>query len=1003
MLRLCLLVTMGAAVLAAQSRSQLSGFVRDGSQAVVQDAAITVLNLDNGIRRSTHSNQEGFYAVSSLTPGQYKITVRKPGFNTVARTGVMLHAMDAGRLDFSLDIGSVREEIFVESAPPLLNTSDASYGMQMTRHSAEQLPVNGRGLQGLIDLAPGVLTTPATAGEAGQFSANGQRPATNYFTVDGVSANNGISGSGLPGQFSGGALPSMTAIGSLHNLVSLGELDELRVQTSTFSPEYGRLPGAQVAVSTRSGSNSFHGELFGSMRHERASGRDWFANAAGLAETPRRLQDVGGTLSGPLLRNRTFFLVTTEQLRLRQTNASLIPVPSLTSRETAAGTVRGLVRAFPVPNGPGIGGGLALHTAVAVNPADVGTSSVRLDQGVGNRGSLFLRYNRTPSSNRFGYLQQNEADFRSQTITVGAVSVLSPRVTNDARIGSSRVTVDSKWLPGAADIDLRAVLPVPGNGQRLYGIGIQGLGQLLTGDAGSSRQNQWNLADTVAFTTGRHDLRFGADYQRLSPERRQPIHSVVAVYDSFDRLIQGTIPSYVFAQTGSGKSLLETLSLFAQDTWHASSRLNLTWGARWELTPAPAYQQPVPGSSINFGPPGLLPPLPPRPPPGSSEAKESPVWKTRYGQFAPRLGAAFRVSDRTVIRSGAGLFYDLGFASAVDLVNGSPYNRWRSTAGIASILSDGIQYGFAPNLRLPYSLQWNVAAEHGFGADSAASVAWVGSAGRGLLRREGRTPQAPGQPLVVLATNNGESDYQSLQLHYRSRNVNGLQGIVSYTWAHAIDNGSWDSAAYRLLPGATSAADRGPANFDVRHSFQAALAYDLGRTRLRWSRGWMVSGTLRARTGFPVDVVSVEQPFGLGFDNEFRPDLVPGQPVWLTDPGAPGGRRLNPAAFSVPVNRQGTLGRNALRGNGLAQVDLALQREFAITETTSIQFRAEGYNVANSPSFADPVRVLSSPLFGLSPSLTSLMLGAGRPNSGLSSAFQSGGPRVLQAGVTIRF
>jgi hypothetical protein len=293
-------------------------------------------------------------------------------------------------------------------------------------------------------------------------------------------------------------------------------------------------------------------------------------------------------------------------------------------------------------------------------------------------------------------------------------------------------------------------------------------------------------------------------------------------------------------------------------------------------------------------------------------------------------------------------------------------------------------------------VHWNAALERGFGRDAALSAAWVGSLGRRLLRREGYLDPNRGAPVLVLATNNGESSYHSLQVHYRTRNTRGLQGTVSYTWAHAIDNGSWDSASYLVFAGAGSSRDRGSANFDVRHSFQAALAYDLGRSRLPGTRGWLVSGIFRARTGFPIDVITSEQPFGLGFDNDVRPDLVPGVPVWQEG-------RLNPAAFSRPLNGQGTLGRNAISGIGLAQLDLALRREFALTESARLQFRLEGYNVTNSVNLADPVRVLSSPLFGYSSSVASLMLGSGRPNSGLTPAFQSGGPRLFQAGMTLRF
>lgn len=998
-MKVAVLALLAACCALGQPRAQFSGFVRDTSSAVVQQAAISVLNLDTGIRRSTVSNQEGFYAVSSLTPGQYKITVRKPGFATVAQTGIGLHSMDVGRLDFTLEVGSLRDEITVDSRPTLMNASDGSSGMVTTRNPAEQLPVNGRGLQGLIDLAPGVLTTPATAGEAGQFSVNGQRPATNYFTVDGVSANNGVSGSGLPGQFSGSALPSMSAIGSLHNLLSLGELDELRVQTSTYAPEYGRLPGAQVAVSTRSGSNELHGEVFSSLRNEAIAAGNWFGNAAGLGRIPQRMVDSGGSLSGPVLRNRTFFLVSTEQIRLRQPGVVRIPVPSLAARDTAPAFPRDLVRSFPLPNGPGLGGGAALHTAVTSNPAEVGTTGVRVDQALGSVGTLFVRINHAPSSNQFGYLQRNEAHFRSQSLTVGVITAISPRVTNDFRFGNSRTRVESSWLPGAANIDLRRVLPSPGQNQKLYAIGIRGFGQILTGDAGESRQGLWSLANTLSFAAGRHDVRAGLDYQRMTPERDRAIESLVQLYDSFERLMQGATPTYTFAQTGGGRSLIETMSFFAQDTWHVTPRLNLTYGVRWEFTPAPSYR-----NTTGPEPPGVVT----LPTPGGSVSNfasgGTPVWKTRYSQFAPRLGAAWRLGNATVIRAGAGLFYDLGFSSAVDLINGAPFNRWRSATGIATVATESLQYGFAPNLKLPYTAQWNVTVERGLSANSAVSVGYVGSSGKRLMRREGEL--LPGQitPGTVLATNNGKSSYHALQVHYRSRDVRGLQGTVSWTWAHAIDNGSWDSAAYLVFAGSGRENDRASANFDVRQSLQGALSYDLGRSKLPWSRGWLLSGTLRARSGFPVDLVTTDQPFGLGFDNDVRPDLVPGVPVWLADTATPGGRRLNPAAFRIPRRgQQGTLGRNALRGNGLVQTDMALQRTVVVTERLRLQFRAEAYNVANSPSFADPMRVLASPLFGTSPSMMNQMLGAGRPSSGLSPAFQSGGARVFQAGFTLRF
>jgi hypothetical protein len=570
------------------------------------------------------------------------------------------------------------------------------------------------------------------------------------------------------------------------------------------------------------------------------------------------------------------------------------------------------------------------------------------------------------------------------------MSVLGSRVTNDIRIGNSGTEVRSRWLQGAAAIDPSQLLPLPGEGQRLYGIGVRGIGQILAGDPGRSRQTQWNINDTVAVTLGRHDLRVGIDYQRLSPERDQPIASVTSTWDSLDRLVLGAIPSYTFAQTGGGSSLIETMSFFAQDTWHVTPRLNITYGVRQEFTPPPSYRGPV-----NAGTETTVSPNPFRPPGTlqvSPEFSQTPDWVTRANQFAPRVGAAYRLGENYVIRAGAGLFYDLSFSSAVDLVNGAPYNRFRSTGSVASVANfdQPVEYGFARDLRLPYTAHWNFTVERAIGRDSAASVGYVGSLGHRLLRREGYLDPFAPRPRLVLATNHGESSYHSLQMLYRSRYLRGVQGRVSYTYAHAIDNGSWDSATYLVFRGVS---DRASANFDVRHSFQTALSYDLGRIG---ARGWLLSGTFRARTGFPIDVISADHPFGLGFDNDVRPDLLPGVPVWI-------GHQINRAAFEIPVGRQGSLGRNALRGFGLTQLDLALQRDIATSERTRLQFRIEAYNLTNTANYADPIRILSSPLFGTSPSLANLMLGSGRPNSGLTPAFQSGGPRVMQAGVTLRF
>ena len=169
------------------------------------------------------------------------------------------------------------------------------------------------------------MVTPATRGEAGQFTVNGQRPNTHYFTVDGVSANNGVSAGGLPAQSTGGSLPGMTAFGSLHSLISLDALEEFRVQTSSAIPEFGRLPGAQVSLSSRAGTNEFHGSLLYFFRHEALNANGWFGNRQGDARTPVRLSDFGASFGGPFERNRTFFFL----LGVAASPAAGVRVPTL--------------------------------------------------------------------------------------------------------------------------------------------------------------------------------------------------------------------------------------------------------------------------------------------------------------------------------------------------------------------------------------------------------------------------------------------------------------------------------------------------------------------------------------------------------------------------------------------------------------------------------------------------------------------------------------------------
>ena len=1000
------LLLLLSAGLKAQDFAQVFGVIRDSSEAVVPGAVVTAMNQATGIRRTCRSNDEGVYIIASLQPGTYKLTVRKEGFQTIVRLGLRLEVAQTAQVDFVLQVGPTEQEITVDGGPAPVNLDDGSVGMVMGRKMIEALPQDGRNLVGLLELTPGVLVTPATSGEAGQFTANGQRANANYFTLDGISANTGVSGTGIPAQFSSGSLPGMTALGSTHNLISIEALEEFRIATSSFAPEFGRLPGAQVIVTSRSGTNEFHGAAFESLRHEALAANDWFANAAGLRRGVLRYNNFGGVLGGPLRRNRTFFFASYEGLRLKQPLTWSAPVPSHDLRLQAPAAVQPILRAFPEPNGRSLGDGLAELTASAWRPSRLDTGSFRLDHSFSPRLNVFARYSRTPSETDSGYAQINHSVFLSESITAGMTAVIAPSLINELRVNTTNTTVDGEWVTtnegGAVPLDLsRLPLPVAVPPEKsFYQLTVSGIGQLITGATGRNSERQINVVNTFSLNRGPHQFRFGGDYRRLRLHRGGPPYSVSVTFESLADLAANRDMLLVFSEADRVSTAVRNISFFVQDTWRVRPRLTVTYGSRWELNPS------SPSVRSSAGPDTT-----------AHDAIEVPgrgasLWRMGYANFGPRLGIAYGLTaeGRTVLRAGAGVYYDAGFSAQADAVNGAPFNSLRMSFGMpyaarsVSMMPVLIQYGVAPGLRLPYSVEWNVTLEHGFSGGSAASVSYLGSAGRALLRREVYLRPDIAAVEVAVATNHGSSDYNALQLQYRRKAARGLQGIVSYTWSHSIDTVSWSSALLLVHPGFSARGDRGSSNFDVRHSLAAAFAYDFPQSRFRLARGWTLHGMFRARTGFPIDVLTRPDAFGLNMSNVVRPDLNPGVPVWIADPNAPGGARLNQAAFLAPGDLvQGNLGRNTIGGFGMHQLDLALRRQFQLSERAAVQFRLEAFNALNHPNFGDPVRFLISPLFGRPASMLNLMLGSGTPSSGLAPALQVGGPRSLQLGLRFEF
>jgi outer membrane receptor protein involved in Fe transport len=619
-------------------------------------------------------------------------------------------------------------------------------------------------------------------------------------------------------------------------------------------------------------------------------------------------------------------------------------------------------------------------------------------------------------------------------LTAGIYQSLTPRLFNDLRVnwskgeGNSFIRIDN--FGGAvppADSSLFPSFASSENSHFIFSISDNGA-LFRVGRNVDNFQRQVNLVDNLSIARGRHQVKVGVDYRRLSPTYG-PLNYSQSVSFNFAGTKTGVARTVTIAANDTVGVLFTNLSAFIQDTWNLNSRLTVTYGLRWEHNPPPTGA----GGKPLFTVQGLDNPLT-----MTLAPQGTPLWKTTYHDFAPRVGAAYQLFRRsgreTLLRGGLGVFYDLGNGQAA---NGSGFAFPNSRSVVLRSVPfpldpslvvappftlsppfNGTIYAFDPNLKLPLVYQWNVAIEQSLGRQQSVSASYVGAAGRRLLRQElllNATSVNVINPIfsfVLASRNAATSDYDAFQLQYQRRLSRGLQVLGSYTWSHSIDSASSDSAQLAPISKIDPNTDRGPSDFDVRHSFTAAFSYDLPMPKLdRVStallRNWSVETIASARTALPVNIITGQDPLGTGLlssQGVARPDLLLGVPLYIQDPNVPAGRRFNKAAFSVPTTaRQGNLGRNALRGFPFSQVDFALRRQFNLTEHKNLQLRAELFNILNHPNFASPSGRLSSSVFGVSTNTLASSLGTGGVAGGLNPLYQVGGPRSIQFALKLQF
>jgi len=559
----------------------------------------------------------------------------------------------------------------------------------------------------------------------------------------------------------------------------------------------------------------------------------------------------------------------------------------------------------------------------------------------------------------------------------------------------------------------------------LFLLVITGAGEYGQGKQGLNEQRQVNLLDNLSLIASGHQMKFGVDYRWLAPFTSPFSYRPFVQFSGMNSTPGGALSGKAaFAQPASyqGNALLsQNFSFYGQDTWKITHRLTLTYGLRWDIDP------PLKGKNADNDPftvRGLN-----NPATMTLAPRGTPIYETTYGNVAPRLGLAYQLGARanwgTTLRTGFGLFYDLGQGSLGAVSSFFPYiiTRNLSLAPFPLSPENAAPPAFNfnppvntlaiadPHLKLPRSYQWNVALEQSMGGSQSLSLTYIGALGRDLLRVTNIFNPNPNFQFLALTNNTATSDYHALQLKFERRLSRGLQALASYAFSRSIDSASTDSLSNNQgTPGAIAGpdVDRGNSDFDIRHSFTAGVTYDVpapASKRMLHATlgGWSVDGFVLARSAPPVNVVG-STSFAAGVALASRPNVNPGLPLELHGKQYPGGKIFNRAAFSpVGPRMQGNFGRNVLRGFGAWQADVGLQRQFHVTEKVGLRFRGEFFNIFNHPNFGNPNNLLTSPLFGRSSQTLANSLGSGGANGGLNPLYQVGGPRSIQLALKLVF
>ncbi len=1016
----------------------ISGTVKDQTGAVIQYAVVKVENRDTGIAVSVANNAAGLYLAPDLKAGIYQVSVTATGFQTVAKTGIELRVQDRIPVDFDLPVGQASSTVSVESQAPVLQTETSSLGQVVEDSQIINLPLNGRNYIQLAILGAG--TAPAyNASERNTFYANGVREIQNSYLLDGVDNKNKIVG------FDSSAAQSIEPV--------IDSVQEFKVQTSTFSAEFGQAAGAVVNVTTKSGTNQYHGSLFDFVRNSFFDADPYFQPAR--TAKPQFIQNqYGGTLGGRIIKDRTFFFLGWQSSRTEDAAPQLATVPTEAEKEghfsspiydpasTAAnpkgsGYVRALfpgdlipasrfdpvalklLSLYPDPNLTGKSNFFSNQTGKIAQDQYV----ARVDHRFSDKDSLFSRFSLSRDTNVLpaplpppaSNISVNQPTAHSSSTS--ETHVFTPSLLNEARIGYQQ-TQEIQQTEGVARLFSQYGILGADNYPQVLGLptfavsglttlGTTGPGTLLTPATGSgnmpiNKQGRTIQADdNLSWVHGRHTIKVGFDFQQVTlygnvTLNARPSYTFTGVYTqnpqgrantgaAFADFLLGETASATVGTRVTSNSRQHIYQGYVQDDWKITSRLTINAGLRYEL-PLPFYETSGHYSDLILDSSALYGTLLQADNAGQYGYRNS-FANPNYHDFAPRLGFAYQATPKTVIRAAAGVFYgrDENLAVANRPTNNPPYyvtttytsdqidpnvilsrgfpSNWLSSEKNPTVNS------FAKFMPTPYVQQWNLSVQRELFGGFTAQVAYVGSSSHDLYfpLNVNQPAPAPGaiqarRPIQGFSTINSygpwvSAHYDGLQAQLERRFSKGFTLLAAYTYSHSLDNDNSSPQDSHNL-----SLEKASSAFDIRQRFVLSsvceLPFGRGKPFLNSSRaanliagGWQVSGIFTAQSGLPFTPVENVDASNTGTTE--RPDLI-------GDPVLPSGQRTiqrwfnvlafgNPAAYTF-----GNSGHDILRGPSFVNTDFGLSRVVSITERANIEFRAEAFNLFNTPQLGLP-------------------------------------------------